>query len=338
VLELILSVRRRVSLPLLSTSAILEFIPGSLLSAAPLLSTKRVETNSAPISFSAPGRGAYNMRRYLPFAIIGAVFLIAIGSGLVLLRWKRPPAAATAPVVPIVPATPTAPVVAAVPTAQETPGKPDLTLPHIRGGANARVTIEEFGDFQCLQCAELLPTLAKVEEDYGERLRVVFRQKPLHKHEHAVIAAYAAEAAGLQGRFWEMHDLLFQNSARWTKGIDTVGTDASPSLRSQSNVLALEAEVRDVFVSYAEMLKLDVERFKKDMDSDEVKARIESDRARADALGIDRTPTLYLNGRLVPAPRRSLDNLRAAIDAELNGKAKEEPAPSAQTATPEQPK
>jgi hypothetical protein len=132
--------------------------------------------------------------------------------------------------------------------------------------------------------------------------------------------------------------LLFQNSARWTKGIDTVGTDASPSLRSQSNVLALEAEVRDVFVSYAERLKLDVERFKKDMDSDEVKARVESDRARADALGIDRTPTLYLNGRLVPAPRRTLDDLRAAIDAELNGRGKEETAPNTQTATPEQPK
>jgi protein-disulfide isomerase len=272
------------------------------------------------------------MRRYLPFAIIGAVCLVAIGSGLMLFRLKQPPSAPIAPIVPVVP-------VPTVPTAQEeAQAKPDAKLPHIRGGANARVTIEEFGDFQCLQCAELLPTLAKVEEDYGERLRVVFRHKPLHKHEHAVIAACAAEAAGLQGRFWEMHDLLFQNSARWTKGIDTVGPDEHPSLRSQSNVLALEAEVRDVFVSYAERLKLDVERFKKDMDSDEVKARVESDRARADALGIDRTPTLYLNGRLVPAPRRSLDDLRAAIDAELNEKGKEEAAPNTQTATPEQPK
>ena len=243
------------------------------------------------------------MRRYLPFAIIGAVFLIAIGSGLVLFRWKQPPSAPTAPIVPIVPATPAAPaapVVAAVPATQETPGKPDAESPHIRGGANARVTIEEFGDFQCLPCAELFPTLAKVEEDYGERLRVVFRHKPLHKHEHAVLAACAAEAAGLQGRFWEMHDLLFQNSLRWTKGVDTVGPDASPSRRLQSKVLALDAEVRDVFVSYAEMLKLDVERFKTDMDSDEVKARVESDRARGDTLGIDRTPTLYLNGRLLP--------------------------------------
>lgn len=266
------------------------------------------------------------MRRYLPFAIIGAVFLIAIGSGLLFFRWKQPPSAPTAPIVPIVPA------------AQEAPGKPDAESPHIRGGANARVTIEEFGDFQCLPCAELFPTLAKVEEDYGERLRVVFRHKPLHKHEHAVLAARAAEAAGLQGHFWEMHDLLFQNSSRWTKGISTVTPDASPSRRLQSKVLALEAEVRDVFVSYAEMLKLDVERFKKDMDSDEVKARVEADRARGDALSIDRTPTLYLNGHLLSVSRRNVDDFHTAIDAELNGKGKEEAAPSAQTATPEQPK
>jgi protein-disulfide isomerase len=280
------------------------------------------------------------MRRYLPFAIIGAIFFIAIGSGLMLFRWKQPPSAPTAPIVPIVPATPIAPGVAVVPTGQEeAPGKPDAELPHIRGGANAHVTIEEFGDFQCLPCAELFPTLAKVEEDYGERLRVVFRQKPLHKHEHAVLAACAAEAAGLQGHFWEMHDLLFQNSSRWTKGIDTVGVDPSPSRRLQSKVLALEAEVRDVFVSYAGMLKLDVERFKTDMDSDEVKARVESDRAHGDALGIDRTPTLYLNGRLLPfSASHTVEDLHAAIDAELNGKGKEEAASSAPTPTSEQPK
>jgi protein-disulfide isomerase len=269
------------------------------------------------------------MRRYLPFAIIGAVFLVAIGSGLMLLRWKQPPSAPTAPVVPST---------STVPVDQEAQGQPDAESPHIRGGANARVTIEEFGDFQCLPCAELFPTLAKVEEDYGERLRVVFRHKPLHQHEHAVLAACAVEAAGLQGRFWEMHDLLFQNSLRWTKGISTVGTDAPASRRLQSKVLALEAEVRDVFVSYAEMLKLDIERFKKDMDSDEVKARVESDRARGDTLGIDRTPTLYLNGRLLSVSRRDVDAFHAAIDAELNGKGKEEAAPSVQTATPEQPK
>jgi protein-disulfide isomerase len=279
------------------------------------------------------------MRRSLPFAIIGAVFVIAIGTGLLLLRWKQPPSAPTAPLVPIAPATPAAPTdeeTPAAPVVPEATVKPDIAAPHIRGGANARVTVEEFGDFQCLPCGELFPILTKVEEDYGERLRVVFRHKPLHKHEHGVLAARAAEAAALQGRFWEMHDLLFQNSKRWTKGIDTVGAETSPSRRQLSSVLAMEVEVRDVFLTYAGILKLDIERFKTDMDSDEVKARVESDRARGDALGIDRTPTLYLNGRLLPyASARTVEQWHTAIDAELNGTAKENTAPSVPPATPE---
>lgn len=294
------------------------------------------------------------MRRYLPFAIIIAVLLIALGTGLALFRWKKPRSAGTAPLVPIVSVTPAptvapapsiapvepspadvpaAPVAPTVPVAQESPSKPDAG-PHFRGGANAAVTIEEFGDFQCVPCGNLFPKLKKVEADYGERLRVVFRHRPMHKHEHAVLAAHAAEAAALQGRFWEMHDLLFENSLRWTKGVDTIGPEMSPSRRMQSPILAMEIEVRDVFVRYAEILKLDVERFKTDMDSDEVKTRIEADQARADKLAIDRTPTLYLNGQLLsPNSHRSAETLHAAIDAVLSGKKPEEPASGA-TATP----
>jgi protein-disulfide isomerase len=298
------------------------------------------------------------MRRYLPFAIISAVLLIALGTGLALFRWKKPSSAGTAPLVPIVSVTPVptvapassiapaepsatevpaAPVAPTVPAAPESTGKPDA-LPHFRGGANAPVTIEEFGDFQCIPCGNLFPKLKKVEADYGERLRVVFRHKPMIKHEHAVLAAHAAEAAGLQGRFWEMHDLLFENSGRWTKGVDTIGPETSPSRRLQSPLLAMEIEVRDVFVRYAEILKLDVERFKADMDSDEVKIRIGADQARADNLAIDRTPTLYINGHLLsPNSHRSVETLHAAVDAALSGKKPEEAASGA-TATPGEPK
>lgn len=278
------------------------------------------------------------MRRYLPIAIIGAVFFIAIGTGLMLFRWKQPPSSPIAPVVPVVPVNQTAPATPAVAVAQETPGRPATELPHVRGGANAPVTLEEFGDFQCPPCAVFFPLLKQVEQDYGERLRVIFRHNPLSKHEHAMIAARAAEAAGLQGRFWEMHDLLFENSARWTKGVDTVGADAPASRRLQSDILALESEVRDVFVSYAELLKLDVERFRTDMDSEEVRARVEADRARGSALGIDRTPTIYINGHLLPATHRNMNDLHAAIDADLRAKESEKAALSAQRATPEQPK
>ena len=289
------------------------------------------------------------MRRYLPFAIIVAVFAIAIGSGVMLFRSKQTTSAPTAPIPPVVPvASPIVPVAAAAPTAvpvvppmaSAAPSRaPIAEALHFRGGANAPVTLEEFGDFQCIPCAQFFPTLMKVEEDYGDQLRVVFRHKPLRQHEHAVLAARAAEAAGLQGKFWEMHDLLFENYLRWPKGVDTVGPEASPSRRLESNLLAMEIEVRDVFASYAERLKLDVERFKTDLDSDEVKARVESDRAHGDALGIDRTPTLYLNGRrLVFANTRTVEALHAEIDAELNAKGKGAAASSNPSPTPEQPK
>lgn len=299
------------------------------------------------------------MRRYLPFVIIGIVLLIALGTGLALFRWKQPRSAATAPLVPIAspapvttlapatsiaPATPSATGIPAaevaptVPAAQETPGQPDAGLPHSRGGPSAPVTIEEFGDFQCIPCGNLFPKLKKVEADYGDRLRVVFRHKPMHKHELAPLAARAAEAAGLQGRFWEMHDLLFENSLRWTKGVDTVGPEASPSRRLESPILAMEIEVRDVLVRYAEILRLDVDRFKTDIDSSAVKARVEADQDRADTLGIDRTPTLYINGHLLPAlSTNSVETLHAAIDAALSGKKPEE-AVATPTVTPGQPK
>ena len=96
--------------------------------------------------------------------------------------------------------------------------------------------------------------------------------------------------------------------------------------------------MRAIFTGYAKTLGLDVERFKTDMDSDEVKIRIEADQARANTLAIDRTPTLYLNGQLLSGnSHRSVEDLHAAIDAALNGKKPEEAA-SAPTATPRQPK
>ena len=242
-----------------------------------------------------------DMRRNLPFVIIATVLLVALGGGFLLFQWKQ----------------------AGAPVLKEAPGNPGAEPPHIRGGAKARVTLEEFGDYQCPPCAGLSKTLAKVEHEYGAKVQVVFRNYPLRIHKHAMIAACAAEAAGLQGRFWEMHDLLFQNSVHWPGGSDTrnVVTDPSPAPRPVSTLIAQEPEVRAVFARYAASLNLDVERFKKDMDSEQVKARIKLDQARAAALGVDRTPVLFLNGRQLVTAWRTEAELRQAIDAELGGKA-----------------
>ena len=276
------------------------------------------------------------MRRSLPFVIIVAVLLLGLGGGLMLFKWKRQQQPSeTSPIIPIVETTPEPSVAppelpnATLATetqettvATETPVTATTPEPiHIRGGAKAAVTLEEYGDFQCAPCGRLYPVLKAAEHDYGDRLRVVFRHMPLQRHEHAPLAARAAEAAGLQGRFWEMHDLLFENSTRWTKGIDTVGPDAPHSRRQDSNILAMDLEVRDVFFRYAEILKLDVERFKRDLDSEAVRARVESDHERGAGLGIDRTPTLYINGHHYAfASTVTSEALHAAIDAALSGK------------------
>lgn len=212
-------------------------------------------------------------------------------------------------------------------------GKPGAEPPHIRGSAKARVTLEEFGDYQCIPCGFLAATLLKVEHDYSTSVRVVFRQFPLKKHVHAFAAACAAEAAALQGRFWEMHDLLFLNSRQWGKETPRPilrlmpgGPEVSPEETA--------AEVRAIFVGYATTLGLDVERFKRDMDSEQVKARIKSDQERGASVGVNQTPTLFINGTQVPYSSLDADDLRRVIDAELSGKA---PTPGPPSPTPASP-
>lgn len=248
------------------------------------------------------------MRRYFPFVIIGAVLLIGSASALFLFRSKHS----------------STPIKVAA-------GKPGAEPSHIRGAANAGVTLEEFGDFQCKPCGVLAATLLKLEHDYGTRVRVVFRHFPLAMHVHALTAARAAEAAGLQGRFWGMHDLLFQNSTHWSKEsprpfrrvVPEVGPNASPPDPA--------TEVRSTFAGYAATLGLDVERFKKDMDTEQVKDRIKSDQERGASIGVDRTPILFIDGVQIPFSSHDEKELRGVIDAALSGKT---PAPASQSPTP----
>lgn len=250
------------------------------------------------------------MRRYLPFVIVGAVLLLTIGGGLLLFRSHTS--------IPL--------KIAA--------GKPGAEPSHVRGAANARVTLEEFGDYQCPPCGFLAATLLKVEHDYAESVQVVFRQFPLAMHPHAMTAARAAEAAGLQGRFWEMHDQLFQNAPVWGKEpprpfIKVTRPDGSPDEGATG--------VRAVFSDYAAKLGLDVQRFNKDMDSEQVKARINLDQERAASIGVDRTPILFIDGVQIPFQSLGEKELRGVIDAALSGKALTFPSPSPTSAPVQNP-
>ena len=217
------------------------------------------------------------MKRYLPFAIILAVFLVAIGTGALLFHLRQ---------------SPPSPAKAAF-------GRPGAEPPHVRGPANASVELEEFGDFECVPCFMLWPAMKNIEQDYAKSLSVTFRQHPLEQHRHAREAARASEAAGLQGRFWEMHDLLYLKRSNWVHAED----------------------VRAFFNTCASDLRLDLERFTKDMDGDDVAKRIAADEDRGASLGIDRTPVVFINGKKVEFTPQPEDGLRAEIKAALGAKA-----------------
>lgn len=185
----------------------------------------------------------------------------------------------------------------AAPTAAKDSGP---AAPHVRGEANAPVTLEEFGDFQCPPCSMMSVALLQLEKDYGSKLRVIFRHFPLVNHAHAREAALASEAAHLQGRFWEMHDLLYREQGTWSK---------APGATS-------------LFHSYAGTLGLDLERFKKDMPSDEAKARVTADQEHGKSRGVENTPTIFINNTVVPPASLNPAGLHKTIDAAIKEKSK----------------
>lgn len=213
------------------------------------------------------------MKRYLPFIIVIAVGILTVTGGTLLYRTKRP-------------------AVLAITDSRAISGQ-GKQLTHIRGPADAPVTLEEFGDFECPPCGTLAGPIKELEKEHGESLRVIFHHFPLIMHQHARAAAWAAEAAGLQGKFWEMHDLLYREQKEWSKA-----GDAQP-----------------LFNAYAGILGLDVERFKQDANSDKVKERVAADLTRGTSLGVQTTPTIFLNNRAVDPASLAPEKLREAVDA-----------------------
>src|SRR5947208_9176556 len=218
------------------------------------------------------------MKRYLPFVIVIGVALTTLGSGTLLYRAKRQQ-------------------LKNIPESESVLAKTNTDSAHIRGNPDAPVTLEEFGDFQCPPCGKFSEFVEELRREYDSRLRVVFRNFPLSGHEHAREAALAAEAAGLQDKFWEMHDTLYREQETWSKA----------------------PNARELFESYAGTIGLNVDQFKKDMDSDQTKTRVDADKARGESLGINLTPTIYINGQPVDPKDKNPEGVRAAINAALAG-------------------
>ncbi len=175
---------------------------------------------------------------------------------------------------------------------------PVSDVDHVKGGEHATVTLVEYSDFQCPACKAFLPVVDEVLATYGDQVQFVYRHFPLYTiHPHAEAAAIASEAAAQQGKFWEMHDLLFDRQSDWE------------SL----------ANPQELFVAYAELLALDVEKFRADLSSDATRDRVRSDVNAGNAANISATPTFYLNGTALTFPRNEspLTYLQGQIDALL---------------------
>lgn len=162
------------------------------------------------------------------------------------------------------------------------------------GPASASATLVEFGDFQCPACGAYHLVVKQLMEKYSDSLSLVFRNFPLPMHSNAVPAARAVEAAGKQGKFWEMYNKVYETQKDWS----------------------LEKNTDEIFTGFAKSLGLNTDQFVKDMTSQEVQKRIDADVADATRLGINSTPTFYLNGEKIQNPA-SLEDFDTLIKAAM---------------------
>lgn len=170
------------------------------------------------------------------------------------------------------------------------------TPPNFKGSDSAFVVLEEFADFECPTCAVVHPKMSEIISKYGNRVKVIFRHYPLTQlHPKSYDAAVAAEAAGMQGKFWEMQNLIFTNQNSWKV--------------SQNH--------KKDFEGYAQRLGLNVEKFSNDSLGLPVKSRVDADIKRGRTLNITSTPSVLINGRMIQYSQLEVSGMSALIDAEL---------------------
>jgi protein-disulfide isomerase len=157
-----------------------------------------------------------------------------------------------------------------------------LETDHTKGNPNADVILFEFSDLQCPACKSYFPVVQQMNEEFEDDVLIVYRHYPLTSiHPNAQEAAMAAEAAGKQGKFWEMHDELFSTQSQW----NSLGRPNS------------------FFTDLAEDLQLDLDQFKADLKNKDLKAKVKRDQQTGDIAGVTGTPSFFLNGKKLQNPR-----------------------------------
>ncbi|EKE15436.1 MAG: protein-disulfide isomerase [uncultured bacterium] len=159
---------------------------------------------------------------------------------------------------------------------------------------SAQTTLVEFSDFQCPACGAYHPVIKQLLEEFKGKINFVYRHFPLDQHQNALPAAYASEAANEQSKFWEMYDLLFEKQDSWSE----------------------QGNPEEIFSQYAKSLGLDEERFKQDFASQQTRQKVANDRLDGQTLGVNSTPTFFLNGVKLTNPS-SFDDFKAIIAGEI---------------------
>jgi protein-disulfide isomerase len=160
----------------------------------------------------------------------------------------------------------------------------------VKGNASSTVTLIEYSDFQCPACGAYFPLIEDFYSKNSTSFKFVYRHFPLTQHANAIPASKASEAAGKQGKFWEMHSKLFSNQESW----------------------ATSTNAKAVFEGYAKDLGLDIEKYNADLELPEVMTKIDSDQKSGIKAGVNSTPTFYLNGKKVSP--QNYDQLKKLID------------------------
>ena len=155
----------------------------------------------------------------------------------------------------------------------------------------AKVTILKFSDYQCPACKHFVPIEKKLEEEFGDDINIVYKNFPLGMHSYAQLAARSAEAARKQGKFQQYHDLVFEGQAQWSQG---------------------NAEA--IFIGYARSLELDLDKFRADMNSADMNRVVMDDRREGRELGVDSTPTFFINGDKVENNPATYEGFKALVD------------------------
>ncbi len=170
---------------------------------------------------------------------------------------------------------------------------------HVRGAKDGKVTLVEFGDFQCPACGAYESIVRQVLVDNKDTLKFSFRHFPLVQiHKNALLAAKASEAAALQGKFWEMHDILYDKQEEWGGALNA----------------------REFILVYATTIKLDVAKFSSDIESKAVEEKILAELREGVKLGIQGTPTFFLNGKKIESNPRNLAEFNAMIKDAVSAK------------------